>query len=308
MSEKDKQWHIHNIENASLNNYTKHVNNAVEAIAHEYLIPSDYKKLTKCTSKSINYVTANFDTLDEVKKIGSKIAVNNIVDLARTGTYNEQKTIHKLEHLDDKFIPKDYSKLLQKDFYAAIQKSDNFIVKKDVEKILLDFKMSKENITKHKNNLANSNSYDYGKNIEKIKKDIIDIDNYSDPIQKFYGKLLLKDLEKNKTIIMFLKKQFTKINFFKFILIFFNVVLVIGTFIFANNFSWLLPLALIVNTYFFDLIIQSIDKIPEKYLLRNKKIPAKSNVFSKEVLHEVSKYRKFTLLFAFIIVISFFGS
>ena len=303
LSEKDKKWHITNIENSSLVNYTKNVNNAVDAIADEYLIPSDYKKLTKGTGKSINYVTANFDTLEEVKKIGSKVAVNNIVDLARTGTYDEQKTIHKLEYLDDKFIPKDYSRLLQKDFYAAINKSDNFIVKKDAEKILYDFKMSKEQVTKHKKFLTNSNSYDYDKSIDKIKEDIIDVDNYSEEVQNFYKKLSLKHLGKKKDIIMFLKKQFMKIKLFKFIFIFFNTVVVIGTFIFANNFSWLLPLVLVVNTYFFDLSFRAIDKIPEKYINNNKQISVQSKVFSEEVLDETGKYRKITLLLAFIIAI-----
>ncbi len=303
LSEKDKKLYITNIENSSLENYTKNVNNTVDAIADEYLIPADYKRMTKGTRKSINYVTANFDTLEEVSKIGLKVAINNIVDLARTGTYDEQRTISKLNHLDDKLIPKDYNRLLQKDFYSAIKKSDTFLLKKDVEKVLYDFKMPKEKLLKHKKNLDNSSSYDYRKNIDEIKEDILDIDNYSDTVQKFYNNISLKELQKSKNIIIFFQNQLAKIKYLAYIYFFFNTVAFTGTLLLASEFIWLLPLALIISTYLYDLGVQSIDSIPKKYLTKNMKLSVESKIFSTEILNTVRTYRKRTLLFALIIAI-----
>ena len=300
LSKDESEIYIKNLQNSSSVEYESNVNNMVENIAHQYIIPIDYQELIIDKSPSVNYIIANFYSVNNMEKIGKKISVDNIVNLARRGSFKSQKTIEKLNHLEDRYIPVDLNKALENNLFGTIDTIESYIIKDELDKELKKSKLSEPECQEQINNLKNATVATYEKTLDKIKhkmdkdplieKMLLELEfaKYSEVVQRYLNKFLKTKSYMKKddyNIVKFLDSQIKKRKVSRLFYLLINLFLFIGLFFLSYELEWLFPLFSIFSTLFYFFKINKLDNIPKKFQpkITGRIKPKDIRLFSKKI-------------------------
>jgi len=299
LSEDESKIHIENLQKSrSVVEYKTKYTEMVEDIVYKYILPTDYQELIIDKSPSVNYIISSFYTVKEIEKIGEKVSLNNIVDLARRGSFAEQKTIEKLNHLEDRYMPVDFNKVLENDLFRTIDTIESYITKDELNTKLKKSKLSPSESQQQIDNLLNSTATRYQRSLDKIEHEMdrdprvekmfveLKVRKYSEIVQQYLDRFLKKAYLKKDdyNIIEFLDSQIKKQKINRFLYILINLSIFIGLFPLSYKPEWLFPLLSLSTTLFYFLNINKLDRIPKKFRLKitGKIKPKNIRLFSKK--------------------------
>lgn len=300
LSEDESEIYIKSLQTSSSVEYESNVNDMVKNIANQYILPIDYQELIIDKSPSVNYIIANFYAVKNMEKIGKKISVDNIVNLARRGSFENQKTIEKLNHLEDRYIPVDLNKALENNLFETIDTIESYITKDELDKELKKSKLSELECQEQINNLKKTTIARYEKTLDKIEHEMdqdpiiekmfleLEFTKYSEVVQEYLDKFLKTKSYMKKddySIVKFLDSQVKKRKVIRILYLLINLFLFIGLFLLSYELEWLFPIFSIFSTLFYLFKINKLDSIPKKFQLKitGRIKPKNIRLFSKKI-------------------------
>ena len=140
-----------------------------------YLLPRDYNRLVQDKNFSFIQNIYAFYPLEELTSLGEKMNLHDIVNLARNGSFEEQKNIQELYYLELKYLPKSIFAELNTNFFKTLWEIKYFVRKDVLVQTLKKSELTTLELEEEIDKLQKSNTlFDYKNTFTSMIQKVVD--------------------------------------------------------------------------------------------------------------------------------------